>query len=126
MKKILLFHIQKDKQIPLESLCRELNVQIRQVPIRDYAQKLGHLAGISGFPKEKRIYEGKELPGEMLIFSGMDSDSIDVFLEKYKEYNIAPISLKAVITQHNISWTADVMFRELLLEHVTSNMKSYF
>lgn len=117
MEKILLFHIQKDKQIQLERLCRELKIQIRQVPIRDYAQKLGYLAGISGFPREKKIYEGKEFSSEMLIFSGMNSDSIDVFLEKYKEYHIVPVELKAIITQYNIAWTADALYQELLQEH---------
>lgn len=55
--------------------------------------------------------------GEMLIFSGMDSAAVDRFLAEYRKDGIEPVSLKAVITPHNIFWTAEKVYRELEREH---------
>lgn len=119
--KILLFHMKPDKTKQIEAICRNLKIQTVKVKLTSYNQKLGYLAGITGFSRENTAYTGPDFPTEMLVFSGMDSDMVDVFLSKYKEASIPPIGLKAIITQHNIFWTAEDLYKELLKEHSKFN-----
>lgn len=119
--KILLFHMKPDKTKQIEAICRNLKIQTVKVKLTSYNQKLGYLAGITGFSRENTAYTGPDFPTEMLVFSGMDSEMIDTFLDQYKKASIPPIGLKAIITQHNIFWTAEELYKELFKEHSKFN-----
>lgn len=114
---ILLFHVETGKAQQIESLCRKLGIRISRVKLSSYSQKLGYLAGISGFRRENSSYAGTEFPSEMMVFSGMNSDMLDCFLEEYKKASIPSIEMKAVLTPHNIFWRAEDFYRELFKEH---------
>lgn len=114
---ILLFHVEPGKAKQIEAVCLPLKIKVSKIRQSSYGQKLGYLAGITGFHRENTVYAGAEFPTEMLVFSGMDSDFVDTFLEKYKENGIPAVQLKAVITQYNIFWTAEQLYRELYKEH---------
>ena len=116
---ILLFHIEPGKTKQIESVCRSLKIQVTKIKSSSYNQKLGYLAGISGFNRENITYTAPDFPSEMMVFSGMDSDMVDTFLCKCKEASIPPIGLKAIITPHNIFWSAEDLYRELFKEHQT-------
>ncbi len=116
-KKILLFHIGKEKQAQLKRLCLTMGIQVIFVEKKQYAQTLGALAGIQGIPRSPSVYAGEEFPLEMLVFSGLDSDALDNFLKKYKEMQLSPIPLKAVLTPHNLFWSPQKLYEELLKEH---------
>ena len=70
------------------------------------------------FPETGHAGADPEFPAEMLIFSEMNSDQVDVFLAEYKKSGVEPIALKAVITGNNIFWTAERTQKELLREHL--------
>lgn len=114
---ILFFQIEPVKAKQIENICRTLKIQISKIKPASYSQKLGYLAGITGFNRENITYSGAKFPTEMLVFSGMDSDILDLFLEKYKEAGIPPIGLKAILTSQNIFWTAEMLYKELWQEH---------
>jgi len=114
---ILLFHVDPVKSSRIESLCQNLGIRTSRIKHSLYSQKLGFLAGIPGFPKENTAYSGLDFQSEMMVFSGMDSDKLDCFLAEYKKASISPIGLKAVITPHNIFWSAEDLYKELFKEH---------
>lgn len=116
---ILTFRLEQEKRALVSSICGRLGIHVVQVERKDYGQKLGALAGISGFAKEKTKYDGPELPAEMLVFSGMTSQQLDEFLDAYREGGLPKINLKAVITPDNIFWSAQQLFLELMHEHLT-------
>lgn len=120
---ILEFRLDKDKHAAVKEICKRLGIQTVAVERRDYGQKLGALAGVRGFHKEKEEYNGPELPAEMLVFSGMNSGQVDLFLAEYKKSSAAPIGLKAVVTPDNVFWSADTLFRELMREHMSFGKK---
>jgi len=95
----------------------KIGADVTAVNRRDYGQKIGTLAGISGFHKDGKIYDGPDLAMEMLVFSGMMPQQVDAFLAEYKVIGLPPVSLKAIVTPHNVSWTADALFCELMKEH---------
>ena len=117
-QKILLFHVSTEKEQKIRQVCKSLDISLQSVDKKDYAKKLGTLAGIKGFPKENPVYSGSEFPAEMLVFSGMDSDQVDAFLAAYRKTGLAPIGCKAILTPDNVFWTAEALFRELLKEHL--------
>lgn len=113
---VLLFRVDPIQANRIESLCKRLGIRISKIEPVLYSQKLGYLAGIPSFPKEEKAYTGPDFPSEMMVFSGM-SDRLDQFLTEYKKAAIPPIVLKAVITPHNIFWSAEDLYKELFKEH---------
>ena len=120
---ILLFQIEKEKEKEIGRICRRLQITVRKIVPKDYGQKLGYLAGITGFSREHAPYAGGAFPAEMLVFSGMDSGQVDLFLKESGEASAEngesgtePVGLKAVLTEHNVFWTPAQLFAELLKE----------
>ena len=113
---VLLFRVEPVKAAQIESLCKSLGIRTSKIKLSDYSQKLAYLAGIPGFPREDIDYTGPEFPSEMMVFSNM-ADRLDQFLSEYKKAGIPPIELKAVITPHNLFWSAEDLYKELFKEH---------
>ena len=115
---ILTFGLGKEKIKVVRSIAQKNRIQIKEISRKDYNQKLGALAGIQGFAKEKVIYNGPDFPLDMMVFSGIDSAQIDSFLADYKQTGAQPVPLKAIITPQNIFWTVETLFKELWKEHL--------
>lgn len=116
MGKILLFHVNIFKAEQIRSLCQKLNHQVIQVPAGEDGSTLGFLAGIPGIKNNKET-SLVGITNEMMVFSGIDSDALDVFLAEYKEAGIAPIPRKAILTPSNVKWSGVKLFREIS-EHI--------
>ena len=117
-QKILLFSVAAQKVEKIKALCKTLGISVQQVEKSDYGQKLGAIAGITGFKKDGSRYSGADFPEELLVFSGINSSQMDIFLAEYKKAGIEPIGCKAVVTQDNVFWSADKLFREIFREHL--------
>lgn len=115
---ILTFGLGKEKIKVVRSIAQKNRIQIKEISRKDYNQKLGAIAGIQGFAKEKVIYNGPDFPLEMIVFSGIDSAQIDSFLADYKPTGAQTVPLKAIITPQNIFWTVEALFKELWKEHL--------
>lgn len=122
-KKVLLFQVKKEKREQIKSLCKELDIEVVVVDYRQYGESLGVIAGIQGIPHSGEVYRGMEFPMEMMVFSGMQSEFLDIFLQKYRESHIEPIGLKAILTPTNVFWNAAQLYQELLKEHMSFNRK---
>lgn len=118
MARILLFGVKTEKTEAIRRIAQKIGVDVTAVNRRDYGQKIGTLAGISGFRKDGKPYDGPDFAMEMLVFSGMLPTQVDTFLAEYKVTGLQPVALKAIVTPHNVSWTADALFRELMKEHI--------
>lgn len=88
MAKILLFGVSTQKDRAVRVAAEKIGVDVTAVNRRDYGQKIGTLAEISGFHKNGKIYNGPDFAMEMLVFSGMDSQQVDAFLAEYKATGI--------------------------------------
>ncbi len=111
--RVLLFQVEPSKAKKIERVCRDMGVRAERVPLREYGQKLGFLARIAGFRREPARCTEMQFAEEMLVFSGMTSELLDTFLEKYREASLAPVELKAVLTPQNVFWTAKELYSEL-------------
>lgn len=118
MADILTFGLKKEKYSAVCAVAKKIGVNVTDVARKDYGQKIGALAGIQGFSKDRITYTGPDFAAEMIVFSGLNPQQMDTFLAEYKATGEQPIPLKAIITPYNISWTADALFRELMKEHL--------
>lgn len=116
-EKVLLFSMSFAKEKKINDICRSLGMDAKRVSSCLFGQKLGFLAGITGFKRENAAYLGGEFPEEMLVFSGVTSEKMDEFLAAYKEMKLEPIDRKAMVTPHNIFWTPEQLYQELEKEH---------
>lgn len=123
-KKVLLFHVKKEKRLQIENLCRGLEMKAIAVEYKQYLEPLGVIAGIQGIPKSGKVYQGMDFPMEMMVFSGIHQELLDVFLQKYRELHIEPIALKAILTPTNVFWNAEQLYQELLKEHMSFHNKN--
>lgn len=114
-KTILLFHVEKGKSGRIQTMCRRLGIRTITVPKARYHLALGTLLHIGDFPVQESPAE--EFAMEMMVFSGLTSEELDLFLKTYKESGIAPIPLKAIVTPTNVFWSAARLYRELTSEY---------
>ena len=116
---LVMYHLndnKKEKQ--LMELCKQLGISTRKIKENDVNVSLSALAGISGVPvmaQPEKAPHNYVMP-ELLIFSGLADGKLDEFLAEYRKKGIEPVSLKAMITAHNISWTVYQLVSELVKE----------
>ena len=113
---ILTFGLEKEKLRAVRSTALKNGMLVKEILCVKPIPKTRH--GIQGFHKEKTNYIGPDFPLEMMVFSGTDSTQMDAFLADYKQTGAASIPLKAIITPHNIFWTAEALYQELFKEHL--------
>ena len=103
-----------EKKDRLSVLAAGLNLQLMEVSPLLTGQTIGFLSGIDGF--EVRPLKPLETPPvlreEALIFSGHTRERLDEVLRALREGGIY-ISLKAIVTPHNVNWTLAQLCREL-------------
>lgn len=118
-KVILLYEVKKEKLGRVEGLCQRLHLKTKVIAKVFYLEKVGFLAGLSGWKKQGIRYEKEGLGEEMMLFSGLDSNELDEFFSQYQKEGIEPIALKAVLTEYNRSWNSIELFQELKREHAS-------
>ena len=77
------------------------------------------LGAIAGMPAPAGSgSNGKPVPfsDEMMVFCGLEPDLLDRFLAEYRNREIVPIPLKAVLTPYNAKWTPGRLCMELKKE----------
>lgn len=112
MGKILLFHVNVFKANQIAEICKKTGHTSIMISRQDYDKPLGALAGISGM-KSNAMYSGTEFEHEMMVFSGITSESLDEFLDEYRKAGISQINRKAIITASNVMWSALKLYKEL-------------
>lgn len=119
-KLIMFFTKEVNKSEQIVNLCKKMNIHTRKIKPSDINMETGSLAGIKAGRARRtkdKAPSGYDMP-EIMIFSGISSETLDVFLEQYKKADISPIALKAVLTPHNISWSLYELITELQRERI--------
>lgn len=122
-RQILLFSIGKEKKTAIQKICAQMRCSAIEIDKRHYDESLGSLLGICEATQPAKdsklggLYTAMGFPVEMMIFCGFSRDDLDLFLKSYKETGLESVPLKAMITPHNINWSAARLFGELMEEH---------
>ena len=138
-KKILLFSVREEQQEKIKMFCYSLSIEVKTVEWDEYDKPISSIAGI---PKTKTTFvrrsQGKiratdtdspvsyrttGFPEPMMVFCNLVQDDLDQFLSGYASAGIEKVPLKAILTPHNISWTPEQLFDELMAEHKAMTQK---
>lgn len=122
----LIYHL-KDvkKEEKILRLCKQLGITTRKIKRSDENVSLGTLAGIfvgTAMQPTRKAPKDYEMP-ELFIFTGMEERKLDEFLAEYRKQGIEPVSLKAIVTQHNICWSVYQLTAELIKERTAILMR---
>ena len=122
----------------LKGVLVRMGIRIKNIGPEQINQKVGYLAGMSGFTetakdasqgeeKEKEQPESEKLSGrkepalsipeEMLVMKNFTNRRIDELLMNLRKAGVPKIALKAVITEQNSQWTFYQLYGELKSEH---------
>lgn len=103
----------------IKFLCIKAGVQIRIVEENQYDMPLGLLAFGKKEDQAKYLRKeaGKTFTDPMLVFAGFSGNQIDTFLDGMRREKIPPISLKAMLTEHNAVWDSVTLHDEIEKEH---------
>lgn len=135
---VLLYNLDSDKGRKIEKFCRSIALKPVAVSQSDYNKPIEDLLeDIKNIRQESNICEAvsklentevnleENTPGsadsehftdEMLVLCGFNGKLLDIFLREYKKRHIEPVSLKAMLTEHNRSWTSVELHAELCRE----------
>ena len=115
--KILLFGFDSLLNVlALETAAKPLGVELVPVARTDYNKTLSALAGLDTVPRAVMPYAGGPLGGRMLVLCGLEKQ-LDELLPVLRQAGAGQDCLKAVLTPHNRSWNAIMLYGELLREH---------
>ena len=112
---ILAFNIQPEKLGKLRLLCARIKARLRPVSPAKYALTLGELVAAPAAPGAPAACES-EFSDEMLLMAGLSGAQLNLFLQDFKRFGIAPIPLKAMLTATNSAWTPVQLHAELCAE----------
>ena len=111
---ILWFEPDPKKLAPLRAAAVRLKLTLRRVPRAAYGMTIGNIAGsASDLPSGE---EHEPLPCEMMVFCALPDAAVSAFLAAMRQGR-CPVSLKAVLTEHNADWDPETLCRELSEEH---------
>lgn len=113
---ILIYEWEKKKEKKLLDFCSTRGIRVKNVPSSLYGETLGALAEISGIKSNGKKDEQGAFGEEMMVFAGIDSERLDIFLKDYKKEGIEPVQLKAILTPYNIFWNSRQLYGELRKE----------
>ena len=114
MAKALLFNITGDKKKKLQFLLMQFGITAVEGRTGDCNRPLGKLLGREGqFPTPTM---DAPFPDEMLVLDGLDAQQFHGLMNGMQMLQ-APVTYKAVTTEHNLAWTPARLLRELMAEH---------
>ena len=116
----ILFYRPEQNMLPeIPVLCALKKIRCRIVGQEQADLLIGELAGILP-PAEAAAETAEPAPAPMtqpmLVFCGLSNRMLDSFLADMKARKIR-VPIKAVLTEHNVSWTLRALYGELRGEH---------
>ena len=115
---ILLFNFQdRERRLALEMLPFPLHVRLRAVQKEEYLKPLGFFAGSSDVSSTDELYNGPELPHEMLVFVNLPDEKLNYILANMRKSKVGPVPHKAVLTPTNQHWNVLECYQEIDAEH---------
>ena len=114
--KILLFGFDSLLNVlALEKAMEPFDVELIPVARTDYNKTLAALAGLDTVPRAVMPYAGSSLGGRMLVLCQLEKQ-LDELLPVLHQAGAGPECLKAILTPHNRSWNAVMLYSELMRE----------
>ena len=109
----------------MKSVLVRMGIRIRNIGPEQVLETVGYLAGMDGFQVLDKAPERQEaaglpvIPVEMMVLKQFSNRRLDELLMNLRKAGVPRIGLKAVLTEHNSTWTFYHLYEELKEEHET-------
>ena len=115
MENLLIYNIAGEKLRKIQTLAIRLGFRTRVVKPEEYGLPLGVLAQLPG---AETLPQGDAVPfeDEMLVLCNVQSKAFQSFLNGLRSQK-TPVTLKAMLTEHNVSWTSSALHDAIRQEH---------
>ena len=118
------------KHVPMmKGVLVRMGIRIRNIGPEQVMETVGYLAGMDGFQASDKKTEGQTegqeeaglpvIPVEMMVLKQFSNRRLDELLMNLRKAGVPKIGLKAVLTEHNSTWTFYHLYEELKEEHET-------
>lgn len=117
-EKVLLYHFEDGEKLKkfVFLMAVRLKMKLKVVEYKDYNKTLDYLLNGKSEEGELADYTGQDMAEPMMVMQGLSGRRMDELLRTMKQNGIPPIGLKAVVTEHNISWDSMKLYEELKSE----------
>lgn len=116
--KVALYNLGEDTErgSQLHSILDKLSIPSVTIEASQLNQRVGYIAGISGYFKDSLMYMGDAPDCEFMVMCGLPEDVLDKFLEEMMAVRLR-INYKAVVTEHNRDYTLIQLLEDIKREH---------
>lgn len=111
---LLSFNVPVDKAARIRLLAMRLKVRLQTVTPQEQGQSLAALCGVE--PPAEESAAQTPFTEEMLVMAFFSGELLNQFLQTYRQEKIPSISLKAMLTDTNLRWSACALWQELVQE----------
>lgn len=115
MNNLLMYHIPQEKSRIIKAIALQHGFRIRVVKPEETGLSVGALAELPGAAPVGKGSAGP-IEDEMLVLCNVPAEAFHSFLAQLRG-KTAPVTLKAVVTEHNKGWTLTRLYENLLEEH---------
>lgn len=115
MVNVLLVNIPRmDKRLKIAAIANRLGLSVKTVGSADFGKAIGTLAGL---PEAYPEGEGTPFEDEMLVLCGIEEGTFHQLLAQLRSQKV-PVTLKAMLTEHNAAWSVSTLHQAILEEHL--------
>lgn len=116
--KVILYNLgaDTDRGSQLHSILNQLNIPAEEITSSDLNQRVGYMAGISGYFKDQLMYMGSAPDCQFMLMCNLEESLLDSFLEAMMAAKLR-INYKAVVTEHNADYTLIQLLEDIIREH---------
>ena len=116
MAEILVYNIKDEQKLTGIRLCAlKQGAETVVVSPEDFSKPLKSVLGLESVSSSDADAPEKLFEGEMLVMHALDNRQFNSFLDSLRSFDIS-VPLKAVVTDTNISWSSEKLYRELSSE----------
>lgn len=104
----------------MKSVLIRMGIRIKNIAPDQVLEKVGYLAGVSGYQALGEGEKGEALPVipvQMMVLHQFSNQRLDELLVNLRKAGVPKIELKAVLTEHNSGWSFYHLYEELKEEH---------
>lgn len=115
---VLLYHFSSDDRArAIRRYLTRDGVLIREVQAAEFLHPLGYLFQLPGFDPDPRFNLGGNFQEEMLVMKDFSEAQLTAFLHFFRENQLSPVALKAILTPVTQHWNSLELYSELKKEH---------
>ena len=102
-KLVMMYQLDESKD-KIKEIAKKYQITTKTISREMIGETMGHLIGRKGFGAAKTKTEDTTMTEPMLVMDGLQGNSLNVFLKALQEAGLF-VSLKAIITPINLSWS---------------------